>query len=142
MQNRYDVFPQCFPLNAIGSSLLMAPTEVVTSTACSCNCEKGNRIELRKEDVHEEDDWQHCECTFCGPVLEDGSRRCKVKVSPLLKLITAIDSGVPMSSALPAVCGDCRHHCRRVRRLEAVVAAREAGKHDQGQAMAQVARPL
>ena len=113
MQNRYDVFPQCFPLNAIGSSLLMAPTEVVTSTACSCNCEKGNRIELCKEDVHEEDDWQHCECTFCGPVLEDGSRRCEVKVSPILKLRTAFESDVGLSGALLAFCGDCCDECRR-----------------------------
>ena len=128
MQNRYDVFPQCFPLNAIGSSLLMAPTEVVTSTACTCNCEKGNRIELCKEDVHEEDDWQHCECTFCGPVLEDGSRRCKVKVSPVVELRTAIDGGVWLSSG--AFCGDCRDECTR--------RAREAGKDDQGQAVAHV----
>ena len=130
MQNRYDVFPQCFPLNAIGSSLLMAPTEVVTSTACSCNCEKGNRIQLRKEDVHEEDDWQHCECTFCGPVLEDGSRRCEVKVSPILKLRTAFESDVGLSGALLAFCGDCCDECRRQ--------AGEAGKDEQGQAVAHV----
>ena len=130
MQNRYDVFPQCFPLNVIGSPLLMAPTEVVTSTACTCNCEEGNRIELRKEDVHEEDDWQHCECTFCGPVLEDGSRRCKVKVSPVVKLRTAIESDVCLSGALLAFCGDCWDECRRQ--------AGEAGKDEQGQAVAHV----
>ena len=111
--------PQCFPLNAIGSPLLMASTEVVTPAACTCNCEEGDRVQLRREDVREEDGWQHCECTFCGPALEDGSRRCKVKVSPVLKLMTAIDSGVSLSSALPAFCGDCRDEC--IRR------AREAG---------------
>ena len=119
----------------------MAPTEAVTPTACTCDCEEGNRIQLRGEDhgVDAEDDgWQDCGCTFCGPVLEDGSRRCKVNVSPLRKLITAIDSGVPMSSALPAFCSDCRHHCLRVRRLKAVVRAREAGKDDQGEAVAHV----
>ena len=97
------MFPQCVPLNAIGSSLLMAPTEV-TSTACTCNCEKGNRIQLPSEHVREQDDWHHCECTFCGPVLEDGSRRCKVKVSSVVELRTAIDGGVWLSSG--AFCGD------------------------------------
>ena len=123
----------------------MAPTEAVTPTACTCDCEEGNRVQLRGEDCEvdaEDDGWQDCGCTFCGPVLEDGSRRCKVKVSPLLKLITAIDSGVPMSSVLPAFCGDCRHHCLRVRSLKAGVRAREAGTDDQGQALAQVTPPL
>ena len=103
----------------------MAPTEVVTSTACTCNCEEGNRVQLPSEDVREEDDWQHCECTFCGPVLEDGSRRCKVKVSPVVKL-RAASKGKP----LPSFCGDCWDECRRQ--------AGEAGKDEQGQAVAHV----
>ena len=103
----------------------MAPTEAVTPTACTCDCEEGNRIQLPREDG-----WQDCECTFCGPVLEDGSRRCKVKVSPILKLRTAFESDVGLSGALLAFCGDCCDECRRQ--------AGEAGKDEQGQAVAHV----
>ena len=111
--------------------------DISTPTACTCDCEEGVRVELREEDREEDsedDDWQDCDCTFCGPVLEDGSRRCKVQISPSLMLETAIQSGVPKAGTLPAFCGDCRDHCLLVRRREAVVRAREARKHHQGQA--------
>ena len=111
----------------------MVPTDGVTPTACTCDCEEGNRVQLRGEDREvdaEDDGWQDCECTFCGPVLEDGSRRCEVKVSPILKLRTAFESDVGLSGALLAFCGDCCDECRRQ--------AGEAGKDEQGQAVAHV----
>ena len=123
----------------------MSPTEAATPTACTCDCEE-YRVELREEDREEDaedDDWQDCECTFCGPVLEDGSRRCTVRISPLRSLWTAIQSGVletairsglPKSGTLPAFCSDCQDHCLLVRRCEAVIRAREAREHHQGQA--------
>ena len=101
--------------------------------ACTCDCEEGNRVQLRGEDREvdaEDDGWQDCECTFCGPALEDGSRRCKVKVSPVVKLRTAIDSGVWLYDALPSVCGGGWGECAR--------RAGEAGEDDQGQAVARV----
>ena len=121
----------------------MSPKEAVTPTACTCDCEEVYREEVDREEDSEEDHWQNCECTFCGPVLEDGSRRCTVKISPLRSLWTAIQSGVletairsglPNSGALPAFCSDCQDHCLLVRRREAVIRAREAREHHQGQA--------
>ena len=124
----------------------MSPKEAVPPTACTCDCEKGVRVEPHEEDREEDsedDDWQNCDCTFCGPVLEDGSRRCTVTIGPLRSLWTAIQSGVletairsglPKSGTLPAFCGDCQDHCLLVRRREAVIRAPEAREHHQGQA--------
>ena len=49
-------------------------------------------------------------------------------------LETAIRSGLPESGTLPAFCSDCQDHCLLVRRREAVIRAREAREHHQGQA--------
>ena len=110
----------------------MSPKEAVTPTACACDCEE-YREEVDHEEDSEEDHWQNCECTFCGPVLEDGSRRCTVPISPVLMLAIADQSGFPKTGSLPAFCGNCRDHCLFVRRREAVVRAREARKHLEGQ---------
>ena len=118
----------------------MSPKEAVTPTACTCDCEEDRGLYTCEEDSEPESQlsgWQNCECTFCGPVLEDGSRRCTVRISPLRSLWTAIQSGVletairsglPNSGALPAFCSDCQDHCLLVRRREAVIRAREVRK--------------
>ena len=100
----------------------MSHSEVVTPTACTCDCQEALEPEMPVSG------WWNCACLFCGPLLEDGSRQCKVQVSPVLMMATAIQSGVPKTGTLPAFCGSCREHCLSVRRCDAVIRAREARK--------------
>ena len=100
----------------------MSHSEVVSATACTCDCQD------YLEPERQVSGWQNCACLFCGPLLEDGSRKCQVQVSPILMMATAIQSGVPKTGTLPAFCGSCRDHCLFVRRRDAVIRAREARK--------------
>ena len=100
----------------------MSHSEAVTPTACTCDCQEESKSESPVSG------WQNCECLFCGPLLEDGSRKCQVLVSPILIVATAVQSGVPKTGTLPVFCGNCRDHCLFVRRCDAVIRARETRK--------------
>ena len=100
----------------------MAHSKAVTPTACTCDCQEDLEPERQVSG------WQNCECIFCGPLLEDGSRKCQVQVSPVLMMATAIQSGVPKTGPLPVFCGSCREYCLFVKRCVAVIRAREARK--------------
>ena len=66
-------------------------------------------------------DWVPCTCTFCGPVQEDGSRRCAIEVDPIVWGLTGGH----------LLCADCTDSCllrRRRRRRAAVKAARTKRK--------------
>ena len=100
----------------------MSHSEAIIPTACACDCH---------EDLEPENHvsgWKNCECSLYGPLLEDGSRKCRVQGSPYLMCATAIQSEFPKTGTLPAFCGNCRDHCLFVRRCDAVIRAREAKK--------------
>ena len=116
----------------------MSHSEAVIPAACGCNCQEEEEFARSYMDPQEEEEeqepenhvlgWPRCECPFCGPLFEDGSRKCKVQISPILMCATAIQSGFPNGEPVPAFCGDCRNHCLFVRRRDAVIRAREARK--------------
>ena len=101
----------------------MSHLETVIPFAYGCDCQQDLRPEQRIEK------WKNCECTFCGPLLENGSRKCKVQVSPLLMCATALQSRFREGDTVPAFCVDCRKHCLLVRRCDAVIRARKARKY-------------
>ena len=83
----------------------MSHSEAVIPTACGCDCQEEEEFARRYEAPQEEEEeqepenhvlgWKKCECPFCGPLLEDGSQKCKVQISPYLMCATAIREGFP-----------------------------------------------
>jgi hypothetical protein len=66
---------------------------------CPCGCSHEGHILLVPDD--EARDWPQCSCTGCGPVHVSGSRRCAVKIHPIVWL-------------MGARCGECRGAAGRV----------------------------
>ena len=108
----------------------MSYSKAVFSTACTCECEHGfvYKCQENSEADGQDLDWQRCDCTFCGPALEDGSRKCLVQISPMLVLQTATQSCASTTGTLPVFCGSCRGHCLFKRRRDAVIRGRAVRK--------------
>ena len=91
-----------------------------SSTECSCDCgdPQATRLSLHnfQNVVHGMGEYLLCECTFCGPTLEDGSRRCTVEVDPIVDfLVPRFES---RETYVPVLfCGDCRGHNIQLMRL-------------------------
>ena len=62
--------------------------------------------------------WSLCSCRSCGPVGNDGSRRCTILVDPIVMFWTG---GL-------ILCEDCWEYCSLKRRIEAVKRARKKRK--------------
>ena len=72
---------------------------------CGCGCNEGG------SSLGEIDYAAQCECRQCGKPDADGTRRCDVWISPLLKYVTAIELCLYGEvGQVPGYCGNCRNH--------------------------------
>ena len=64
-------------------------TKRVRFLACECNCAHPEEMWVLVPERRRQDYWVRCRCKFCGPVQNDGSRRCTIGLHPVALVLSA-----------------------------------------------------